>query len=242
MHGREVLEEILAVSALYRDRHGEWPAQVRLDASRLQALAAACSTESFPSIAAHVWLAVRDSPGVSAGGRGVVELAGSPSAANRALAEIWMGTISLAEPARISVKREFWARLAERTTERHPRQREFEPEHVLSASAMAPDRLESTDEDARRAELLFHIVYVSSFGIDGVHPKTLAITRWSYGWKPSELPELMLTLHRQDGRMVQRDAPWELLNLFPVTRSELPSAVMRLGEAMADLARELADA
>ncbi|MGZ4249148.1 MAG: hypothetical protein ACXVUE_12695 [Solirubrobacteraceae bacterium] len=240
MTGPHVFDEVLAVCALYRDRHHEWPTQVRLDSARLQALARLCTTESFASLAAHVRLAVRDSPGVSAGGRSVVQLTGAPPGSSTELARTWLGGIELARQASFSAHLDYWQRLAEQTTTKFTEEDVLGVEHMVLAHDLGPDRLESTDEERRREELLFYAVYIASFGIHGVHPKTLAMVRRTYGWSPSELSEFVVMLHLDDGRIVMTDAPWDALSAFPIDRSSYNTAVMDFAHAMTDLARKLA--
>src|SRR4051794_28463184 len=88
------LRELLALCATYRDRYGEWPTQVRLDAGRLRYLCGRLDEGGVVQLAAHVRLGTRDSAGLSAGGRGVVQAdEADPSEASLELARLWLSGI-----------------------------------------------------------------------------------------------------------------------------------------------------
>src|SRR5262245_55936058 len=64
---------LVMACALYRQRYGEWPSQVRLDARLLHNLASLFDDDNFARLAAHLELRTPDKTGISVGGRGVVE-------------------------------------------------------------------------------------------------------------------------------------------------------------------------
>jgi hypothetical protein len=239
MTASQVLDEVLSVSAAYRDRHHEWPAEIRLDAARLHTLVAGYTSEDFASIAAHVRLSIRDSPGVSAGGRGVVQLGKVTSGASSIeLARVWMGDVDVVD-GKISCRREYWRELAHRALEKYPDIPRLGAEEMVLAHQLTPERIEAREDEARREELLFQATYVASFGINGVHPKTLAFARWSYGLN-AEYPEPSVMLRRADGFIAMVEPPWAVFELFPATRDDFTQTVARFGEAMTDVARRLA--
>src|SRR4051812_24155254 len=102
--------ELVALCAAYRDRYGEWPTQVRLDAARLRKLCSRLDEMGLISLAAHVRLGTRDSAGLSAGGRGVVQAVDmEPSQASLELARVWLGGIGLGHHnCAIRVREDYW--------------------------------------------------------------------------------------------------------------------------------------
>jgi hypothetical protein len=241
MEGRHVVEEIRMVSAVYRDRYKQWPREVRMDSVRLRALTAACTDGGFRTIAAHVRVGSRDSAGLSAGGRGVVELDGAaPTAASIKAASLWLGAVELCPVATIKVDSGFWFDLAQATLQRLPDHEEFALVHLLLSFGMSPNQLESPEtREEWMHELLFQFAYVASFGLHGVHPKTLHVTWAGHGWQRENVYELRIALQLEDGRTVTCDPPWHLITEFGATRAELPSAAVRLGEGIAAIVGEM---
>jgi hypothetical protein len=234
--------ELLALCAAYRDRYGEWPTQVRLDARRLKRLCSELDESGVTKLAAHVRLGTRDSAGMSAGGRGVVQAAETnASAATLELARVWLADIDRGHQRVIGVDEDYWRNAAQRVLDAFPSERSLGLEHWLHAAQMGPIRLESEDPEDRRDELLFHVTYLASFGLEGIHPKTLAISRHSYGWQTAEdRAQLVLMLHRDDGRIALTDPPYDLLAAFPLARDRWPEAISELARRFADIAQGLA--
>jgi hypothetical protein len=171
----------------------------------------------------------------------VIQLDAVPSDTALALARTWLGATELL-PASVRIESDVdnWRRGAQLTLDAFPSEERLDAEHFVRAQQLGPDRLESDDRDRRRDELLFHLVYLASFGIDGVHPKTLAVVRHSYGWQLGEHANLMIMLHR-DGRIALGEPPWHALDAFAADRAGFESAAVRFGQTMTELARELAD-
>jgi hypothetical protein len=85
---------LLAVCALYRSRYNEWPAEVRMHPIMLHDLARLLDDEQFQRLAAHVRLGTRDTMGISAGGRGVVQYGERGAESDPGLIELaeqWLG-------------------------------------------------------------------------------------------------------------------------------------------------------
>jgi len=241
MDGSEVVDEIRTVSAAYRDRYQEWPREVRIDGTRLRSLAAACTDDGLRMLIAHVRVGSRDGVGVSAGGRGVVELdVADPTLSALKAADLWLPTVEFIPVPTISAKSGFWFDLAQASLVRLPELQEFELAGLLLSFSMSPDRLESAESSEEWIhEFLFQFAYVSSFGLDGVHPKALHVTWAGHGWHRHDVFELRLALRLEDGRTVTCDPPWELITGFRATRADLHSAAVRLGEGVAAFVGEM---
>jgi len=238
-------EQLVALCAAYRDRHREWPAQVRLDPKRLRDLCRGLDDSGIVNLAAHVRLGTRDSPGMSAGGRGVVQLGNTaPSEGSLELARLWLGGIDRGYRKRIRLNDVYWRETTQRTLDAFPSERALGVQHWLHAAEMGPIRVQSRngDEEERRRELLFHVTYLASFGLHGVLPKTLAIGRRSYGWqRPEDYAEVTLMLHRDDGMIAMTEPPYDVLDVFPVERDRLHDAMRQIGQRFAELAATLAE-
>lgn len=243
--GATVVDEVLIICAAYRDRFREWPTHLRLDPLRFRGLALALSDDGFRRLSVHVRLAVRDGDGSSAGGRGIVELGtAKPSSASLNLARVWLGDIEREcdgkhDARRITVVEPYWRDLARRALDRFSDATELDLEHLVLAAEHGPDRIENAERESRELEVLFDAVYLASFGLDGIAPKTLAIGRRSYGILPDPHPEPILLLHRDDGLVVTMDAPHQLRDPFPVDRSRWTDAVMGFAGGIAELANRM---
>jgi hypothetical protein len=234
--------ELVALCAAYRDRYGEWPTQVRLDAHRLRKLCYRLNETSVINLTAHVRLGSRDSVGLSAGGRGVVQAGDiAPSQASVELARVWLEGIDRGYHYAVRVREDYWLDTAQRALEAFPSERALDLEHWLRAAPMGPIRLKSVDADDRRRELLFHVTYLASFGLEGINPKTLAISRHAYGWQRLAADgDVMLMLQRHDGTIALTDPPFDVLNAFPADRDRWRDAIAAVGARYADLATRLA--
>ena len=241
MDGREVVNDIRRVSAAYRDRYQEWPREVRMDGAQLSALTAGCTADGLRMLIAHVRVAGRDGVGVSAGGRGVVELdVADPTPSALEAAGLWLHAVKFVPVSTISVKSGFWLDLAQASLARLPELHEFGLADLLLSFSMSPERLESMESSEEWShELLFQFAYVSSFGLEGVHPKALHVTWAGHGWRRHDVFELKLALRLDDGRTVTCDPPWDLITGFRATRADLHNAAVRLGQGVAAFVGEM---
>jgi hypothetical protein len=243
--GAEVLGEILDVSAAYRGRHSAWPTEVRLDAMRFYALVRSLDDAAFARLASRVRLAVRDTSGVSAGGRSVVSLGAGVDEERAALANTWLADVQVEEVQAenrppINVVREHWLELADAALRGNPAAAELTAVDLISAHS-ADIRIEQRDPELRSAEVLFQLTYVASFGLSGVHPKQIAIRRMSYGWQiPSDMAELVISYHGEGGRTSAMQAPKHLIDVLSAPRDGWRAAVLSFADKIAAITRQLA--
>jgi hypothetical protein len=86
------LYRLRSACASYRAKYHEWPSQARLQPLLLWDIAQVLDAENFDRLAAHLELRTRDAPGLSVGGRGVVEYGGDDVDGELLdLAEKWLG-------------------------------------------------------------------------------------------------------------------------------------------------------
>lgn len=237
----QLLDDVVAVCAAYRARHDAWPDELRLDVERFQALAWTMVPVDFQRLNVLVRVRIRRREGISAGGRGVVDMGAPATPATTALTRDWLGNPTVqseipgGKATNVRVAEEAWLNLARDALRAYPEQRELGLEHLMFASPMGSNELES-DESEHELELIFWAAYYASLVTPGVPGKLFFVGRWSYGWRPDPAGDPVLVLQHDNAggpvRYLATPIPSGLLERFPARPDDLEEVTLELGRQL----------